>query len=204
VEEALERTLDQASRGEAGAVEALLVRYLPDLQAYLARHAGALVRGREEDEDLAQSVCREVLERLAEERFEYRGEAQFRQWLFGAALHKLRNRHRYHRAERRDAAREAAPPARDDEQSRWNALFATLMTPSQDAVRREDQARLLAAIAELPERHRKVLELVHLDGLPHREVAERLGIDEAHSRVLLARAMARLATIANRPGSAGR
>ena len=140
---------------------------------------------------------------LVEERFEYRGEAQFRQWLYGAALHKLRNRHRFHRAGRRDAAREASPPAREDERSRWNALFATLATPSQDAVRREDEERLSAAIGALSERQREVIELVHLQGLSHREVAQRLGVDEAHSRVLLARAMARLARIASRSEGAG-
>jgi len=66
-----EELFTAASQGDAGAVEELLVRYLPELEVYCARHAGELVRAREAAADLAQSTCREVLERLADGRFRY-------------------------------------------------------------------------------------------------------------------------------------
>ena len=60
---------------------------------------------------------------------------------------------------------------------------------------REEVERLRAALSKLPENYRQVIHLAHVDGLSHREIAERLGISEANSRVLLSRALARLATL---------
>ena len=107
----LRHTVTDASNGDQPAVDALLARFLPGLQQFLARHAGALVRQKESISDLTQSVSREVLQHLRNERFEYRGEAQFVQWLQQAAVHKLQNRHRFYRAEKRDAGREVSPVA---------------------------------------------------------------------------------------------
>ena len=56
-------------------------------------------------------------------------------------------------------------------------------------------ARFERAFAELPEKYRGVLELHHVEGLAHAQIAERLGITEPHSRVLLSRALARLASV---------
>lgn len=192
----LRETIDHATSGDAGAIEALLIRFLPGLRGYLARHAGPIIGARESPDDLAQSVCLEVLERLGSERLEYRGEAQFRQWLYQAALHKLQMRHRYYRRERRDVAREAAPAAGDEQRSQWEALFAASGTPSQGAMRREDLARLQRAIEELPPEQHEIIRLARIEGLAHRDIAARLGVTESHARVLLARAMARLARLA--------
>ena len=76
------------------------------------------------------------------------------------------------------------------------ALYESFRSPSRVAARREELERFEQAFAELDERGREVIELFHLDGLSHREIGERLGIDEAYSRTVLARAMARLARIA--------
>lgn len=187
----LHTTVDRAARGDHTAVEALLVEFLPGLRDYLGRHAGGLVGAKETPDDLAQSVCREVLERLADARLEYRGEAQFRQWLYQAAQHKLQNRRRYYRAARRDANHDVAATG-----SSWEQYFAGLSTPSQQAMRREDVAGLERAFASLSEPQREILRLARLEGLPHAEIARRLGVSESHSRVLLARAMARLGRLA--------
>ncbi|MFO1078119.1 MAG: sigma-70 family RNA polymerase sigma factor [Planctomycetota bacterium] len=191
----LRYAFEQASTGDPKALEELLVQLLPGLRAYLGRHAGQLVGQKETPEDLAQSVCREVLERICTQRIEYQGEAQFRQWLYQAALHKLQNRHRYYRADRRDAAREVGPDP-DVGESQWQALFASLSTPSGQAMRGEDLARLQRALGLLTEPQREIIRLARLEGLPHGELAQRLGVTESHSRVLLARAMARLARLA--------
>lgn len=186
----LQQTVSSAAAGDRVAIDALLARFLPGLRQFLVAEAGALVRARESVSDLAQSVCREVLERLRDERFEYRGEAQFVRWLQQAAVHKLQNRHRFYRAEKRDAAREHAPTD--------GAAIATAGsgTPSQAAERHERSAQLTAALARLPERDRHVIEWCHFEGRSHDEVAEQLGITPSHSRVLLARALARLARLA--------
>lgn len=190
--------VEHASQGDAGALDALLVRYLPDLQVYVARHAGELVRGQESTDDLAQSVCREALESLRRGRFHYQGEAPFRQWLYRAAVMKMMTRHRRWRAARRDPGREVRADATHDDRSRAGRALepATLTTPSVDAVRGEDLELFQRAFERLSERHQEVIELHHVEGLSHAEIAARLEISEPGSRMLLSRALARLATLA--------
>jgi RNA polymerase sigma-70 factor, ECF subfamily len=185
--------VEGASRGDATAVEGLLDRFLPGLQRYVRNRAGAAVLDRESSSDLVQSVCRELFENLRAERFQYRGEAEFKQWLYGAALLKLEGRRRHWRAEKREAAREAGQAG-----SSLPLQVAISGTPSADAMRREESERLSAAISGLPEHYRVIIELAYGDGLSHREIAERLSIEETNSRVLLSRALARLSTIATR------
>src|SRR5436190_7053528 len=78
--------IQRALGGDRAAVQQLLVRNLPNLEAYVRLHAGAALRARESVSDLVQSVCVEVLLDLS--RFEFRGEPQFRHWLCQQALHK--------------------------------------------------------------------------------------------------------------------
>ncbi|MCC6407762.1 MAG: sigma-70 family RNA polymerase sigma factor [Planctomycetes bacterium] len=189
-----------ASTGDAGAahaIEALLERYLPDIRAYVARNAGELVRAKESASDLAQSVCREVLESLKSGRLTYRSEAEFKQWLYRAAVMKMMNRRRYYTADRRDARAEdrAIEPAElphADSESRG-------ATPSRVIAWREELAAFEDAFAQLPENYREVIALHHVEQLSHAEIAKRLEISEANSRMLLSRALARLARYV-RPG----
>ena len=185
-----------ASQGDAHAVEDLLARYLPDLRGYLQRNAGALIAAKESSSDLAQSVCRDMLERLGSERFVYRGEAEFKQWLYNAALFKIRARQRFYLAARRDAGREVGPA---DASSTSSAPDldppADQLGPGSAAELHEDVTRLRAALAQLPANYREVLLLANVDGLSHKQIADKLSISEANSRVLLSRALARLATL---------
>lgn len=181
--------VESASRGDEPAIEALLGRFLPGLERYVRRRAGAVVLGHESSSDVVQSVCRELLVNLRRERFEYRGEAEFKQWLYTAALQKLEGRRRHWRAEKREAAREVAPDGFDPPAS---------ATPSADAVRREQFDALRSSLTSLPANYREILTLAYIDGLAHAEIAARLAISETNSRVLLSRALARLATVARR------
>jgi RNA polymerase sigma factor (sigma-70 family) len=191
-EDPTKELVDHASRGDGNAIEDLTVRYLDDVRAYLAHHAGQLVRAKESISDLAQSVCREVLERIREERVQYQGEAAFKAWLLQAALHKLQNRHRYYAAGRREAAREAN--LSDGDQAA-DAFLRTLRSPSGEAILREELDRGRQAFAALPDPYREIIILIKVHQLSHRDAASKLGITEAHSRVLLSRALARLATV---------
>ncbi len=193
----LRETIHQASQGDTAAVDQLLLRYLPDIQRFLGRQAGQLVRAKESASDLAQSVCREVLERLEDGRFDYQGEAAFKQWLFQAAEHKMQNRHRFYKADRRDGAREARPQGDDDNAS--GELPGQVTSPSMHAMRAEDRQALEVHLAKLPEQQAAVLRSFHFEQLTHKEIAEALDITESHSRVLLARGMAKLARLGTKP-----
>ncbi len=188
--------LDLARSGDRGAIAHLLERYAGELHGYVRRHAGAALGMKESSSDLVQSVCREVLEGAARGAFGFRGEAQFRCWLYQAALRKVQMKARYWGAERREAAREEPIQGGD---ASADGRFADLHSPSRSAERHEDLERLDVAMRLLDPQQRELIEWAHLEGLPHRVIAERLGVTEAHSRVLLSRALARLASIAAGP-----
>lgn len=194
LEQVVGQLVGRLGSGDPEAVPALLERYLDDLHAYMGRHAGAALQNKETPGDLVQSVCREVLEGVQRGAFEYRGEAQFRQWLYQAALHKIQRKARFFGADRRDQDREL--PIESLADSRGELPLASSRTPSRAAAGREQKERFLDALRQLPDDQRQVVEWAHLEGLPHKEIARRLGVSEANSRMILSRALARLAKVA--------
>lgn len=182
---------DRAVAGDASALEDLLVRYLPRLRAFVRTRMGDELRRREASLDLVQSVCRELVERR--ERFEFRGEAQFRGWLFTSALNKIRQKHEYHRALKRDVQHEVAldGAARHSDDALLEA-YGAIRTPSQDVSSAEQVARIEAAFDRLPEDYRRVIALARFAGLPHDEIATQLDRSVGAVRQMLGRALARL------------
>lgn len=176
--------------------EALLTDHLGLLRAYVRRRLGPKMRTKETSLDLAQSVCREALNDLS--RFEDRGEGSFRRWLFTRAENKIKDRGRFWRRERRELEREVslAQQGRDTGSGAASLgdQLASYETPDQRASAREELARLEVAFGALPEDYREVVVLSKLEGLPHAQVAERLGRSNAATRTLLCRALARLST----------
>jgi RNA polymerase sigma-70 factor (ECF subfamily) len=183
---------ERARAGDAEALDHLVVRHLPSLMAFVRLQAGKLVLGKESLRDLVQSACVEVLRDAAH--FDYRGDAAFRRWLFTQALNKIRNKHRHYRAARRDAAREAAPDGSGDANDLAQG-YATLCTPSQAAIGREEVARLEAAFERLPPDQRQAVVLRRVVGLSYDQIAEEMGRNEGAVRTLVYRGVARLATL---------
>src|SRR5262245_27647246 len=170
------RLVEQARQGDRPAVHTLLERYLPGLRAFIRLRTGALIRDKESTSDLAQSVCREILAHM--DRFQYRGEAGFKNWLYKTALRKISNRYKYYGAEKRDAAREVAgrSPGRGSAESTAQLLdcYQTFWTPSQDVAQKEELARIEAAFDQLPDNYREVITLSRVVGLSRAEIAAEL------------------------------
>jgi RNA polymerase sigma factor (sigma-70 family) len=173
-------------RGDAAALDALLLRHLPDLLVFVRAKSGPRLRAMESCSDLVQTVCREALQSV--ERYEWRGEGSFRRWLFTLAMNKLRNRADYHAAERRDAGRIVA--GSDAIDARPGGCG-----PSQHAIAGEVNATFEAALDRLGEDQREVILLARVVGMSHAEIAAELGIAEGAVRTRLSRALARLATL---------
>lgn len=172
----------------------LLDGHLPALQRFIAKRASGMILAREEAEDLAQSVCRDVIEQVDDGRMELRTEAEFKQWLYEAALLKLKSRMKHHGAQRRDPGREVAR-LNDSTSTPLGLEPGDSATPSRFALAAEERDRVRRAIEAVGGRDAEVLRLAVLEEKPHREVAAALEIDVAHSRVLLSRAMVKLSKV---------
>jgi RNA polymerase sigma-70 factor (ECF subfamily) len=190
-----------AAAGDGPALQSLLVRHLPSLEAYVRLQAGAAVRARESLHDLVQSVCVEVLRDAG--RFEYRGEQMFRQWLFRQALHKIINKNRFHGAARRALAREVDPGAGGSEVSGYADCYRTILTPSREAVAHESWTAFERAFDQLPEDYREAITLRRIVGLGYGEIAEAMQRSEGAVRNLVHRGIARLSSLLEAPGSPG-
>jgi RNA polymerase sigma-70 factor (ECF subfamily) len=167
--------------GGATSLEALLATYLPELKGYVQRRAAGLVAARESSQDLVQSVCCEILDHLS--RFQHGGEDEFRNWVFRTADRKIVDKHRFHTAQRRDPGREDPEPHDPSGD----------LTPSRHAVGREDFERVKRALERLPAPQCEVVVLSRVFGLPHAEIARRLGKSEGAVRNVLSRALADVA-----------
>ncbi len=175
---------------EDGKLEQMLGKHLPGLRGFLRNRAPEYVLDKESSEDLAQSVCRDVLEHLEDGRFEVRGEAEFKQWLYEAALWKLRARSKHLKALKREVAREVANVGEEAAN-----LFEprTSMTPSRIVGTEEQRTAVRNAIAKQEGRDAEILTLAVLEERSHQDIAIQLGISESHSRVLLSRALVKMA-----------
>lgn len=182
---------ERAHGGDSAAMAELLQRHLPGLRAYVRLRAGPLVRRHERTSDLVQSVCVELLAGL--DHFEYRGEAAFRHWLYTAALRKVMAKDAYWRAEKREAARQGAPADSGAAEALLLAQYRRLSSPSQNALARDELERIEAAFELLSEEHREVILLARVAGLDRKQIGETMGKSEGAVRVLLHRALARLA-----------
>lgn len=180
--EDLRLLVTKATHGDARTLDALLVRFMPRLRAFVRLRSNSLVRQSESCSDLVQSVCREVLEGAVA--FEYRGEAAFRAWLFRTALNKILERTRGLTQQKRDVRREVGGHAAD-----YGELQARDPTASQMAAANELQERMESAFDLLPDDYREVIALSRIVGLSHAEIAEQLGRSEGAVRMLLSRAL---------------
>jgi RNA polymerase sigma-70 factor (ECF subfamily) len=148
------------------------------------------LRVKESGSDIAQSVCRELLEGL--ERFEWRGEEAFRGWLFTAALRKVADRAQHYRAAMRDLGRERNLEADAHAAELLCQAYGSLSSPSGHAIAREQAERIGLVFETLGEKEREVLTLARVAGLSRAEIGRRIDKSEGAVRVILHRALAKL------------
>ncbi len=164
--------VEELKRGSREAQRELYNCYSAPLMSIALRYLGS----RELAEDLLHDAFIKIFRSM--DKFNYRGEGSLRAWasriVVNAALHKLR-----------------------EEGSKGTISLDTLAaeppteTPPVERVPRE---LLLQFIAELPEGYRTVFNLFCIEEYSHREIAQKLGINEKSSSSQLLRAKRLLAT----------
>jgi RNA polymerase sigma-70 factor (ECF subfamily) len=166
-----------------------IIGSLPGLTRFVRRRMGPELASRESASDIVQSTCRELLRGAA--MFEDRGDASFQRWIQTAAEHKLQNRARHWRAQRRQGRHQSLDANEPDEVG-IDAEAPISARPSQDAMLREETQRLARAFSTLPTEYRQVLVRSQIQGASHAEIATEMGRTPEAVRKLVARAMARL------------
>src|SRR3954469_11739182 len=193
-----DRLLDDARKGEPGAVDKLLGEFREPLRQVIGLRLDPAVARRVDASDIVQDVLVEANQRLTE--YLKKPDMPFHLWLRHLAQDRIIDTHRRHRlAQRRSVDREQpiARPARADE-SRV-ALVAQLIdterTPNSEAIQVELQRRLNAAIDQLSDDDREIILMRHHEGLSNQEVAHALQLTEAAASMRYLRALRRLRTV---------
>jgi RNA polymerase sigma factor (sigma-70 family) len=179
--------LTRLQAGDDAAAQELFGRFTHQLIA-LARHRiGAGLRHKVDPEDVVQSAYKSFFLRYGEGNLEAVNWNSLWGLLTLITVRKCAERVAYHRAERRDAAREVAAP-RGEDAAPAPEPFGREPTPLEAAVMGETVEQLLAG---LNKDDRPVLEL-SLQGYTTQEVSERLGRAERTVRLVRERVRHRL------------
>jgi RNA polymerase sigma-70 factor, ECF subfamily len=187
--------LDRVRRGEAAAVEGLLGLHREPLRRMIGLRLDPALAARVDASDVVQDVLLEAHRRLDD--YLKRPALPFHLWLRHIAKDHIIDAHRRHRlAQRRSLDREQPlVPARLADHSSFELAGQILdqePTPASEAVRRELQGRLDAAVAALDEHDREVILMRHGEQLSNQEMAAALGIAEAAASMRYLRAVRRL------------
>jgi RNA polymerase sigma-70 factor, ECF subfamily len=196
--EETDRLLDDARKGEPGAVDKLLGEFREPLRQVIGLRLDPAVARRVDASDIVQDVLVEANQRLTE--YLKKPDMPFYLWLRHLAQDRIIDTHRRHRlAQRRSVDREqaVARPAWADESS--VSLIAQLIdterTPTSEAIQLELQRRLNAAIDQLSDDDREIILMRHHEGLSNQDVAHALQLTEAAASMRYLRALRRLRTV---------
>jgi RNA polymerase sigma-70 factor (ECF subfamily) len=187
------RLLAALREGDAGAQGEILLRYEPWLKLLARLQIDTRFQGKFSDSDLVQQTLLEACRDLP--KFRGRTEAELLAWLRQILAHVLAHEiRRYHGTQQRDIDREVSleEALAQSSQRLGQMLAASGSSPSERAVQREQEVLLADVLARLPDDHREVIILRNLEGLPHEEVARRMGRSVGAVRMLWVRALARL------------
>lgn len=169
----------QVSRGDREAFARLIDRYKQPVMNVIFR----TVNDATEAEDLAQNVFIQVWK--ARER--YRPTAKFTTWLFTIArnlcLNEIRRRSR-HPADSLDQATSASEDDRSPKQFEDTGVFK----PTEESLLHELEAKIRAAVADLPETQRTAILLCREGDLSYEDIAEVLGLSLSATKSVIFRA----------------
>lgn len=164
--------------GDAAAFEALYARHKGGLYRYILRQCGNWAH--------AEELFQEVWMSLIRARNRYRVEAKFATYLYRVAHNRVID---YYRREKG-----RVPFSFDEEDCAGAENIAAGETdqPERQAAGREQAARLLEALARLPEAQREAFLLHEEGGLSVEEIAAATGVDREAAKSRLRYALAKL------------
>ena len=166
-----EQFLERLRSGDALAFNRLVEERHGDIYALLYR----LTEDPEEARDLTQETFLQAFRNIAG----FRGEADLRTWLYRIAVNQARNRWRWWKRRRRDRTVSLDAPTSDEGGPALSAGLAQegASDPEEQALARERERALLAALSTLSRPYREVIVLRDIEGLSYEEVAQALDMN---------------------------
>jgi RNA polymerase sigma-70 factor (ECF subfamily) len=142
-----------------------------DIYALLYR----LTEDPEEARDLTQETFLQAFRHLAN----FRGDADLRTWLYRIAVNQARNRWRWWKRRRRDRTVSLDAPVSDSQEAPLATGLAgdERLDPERQALAREREVALHAALTTLSRPYREVIVLRDIEGLSYEEVASTLDLN---------------------------
>lgn len=181
-----------AAAGDAQAMDQLIRLHEPSLLAFVRASAGPALRASESVRDILQDILIEFVQGLAT--IEYRGEAQFRGWLYTLAKRRVQDRARHYRREKRHVGREQSLGDEAASEALLREAYSAV-GPLYELHQREDLQRLEAAFAKLSVGDREILSLAFFCGMSSLQIAAQLGLTQDTVRKRRTRARTRLAAL---------
>ncbi|HEY2759546.1 MAG TPA: sigma-70 family RNA polymerase sigma factor [Pirellulales bacterium] len=185
--------------GDAEALAEFIHSRRPQLMAFIERRVGPALRTKIETDDLFQETSAEAVRSLPEAPLADRDPFN---WLCQVAERRIIDAHRrFFDSQKRDAGREVSlnagggGAADSSRPGLINLLVASMTSASQAFSRDQKQIRLLSALEKLPEDHREALRMRYIEGLPSKDIAERMSKSDGAVRVMLTRSLAKLQQI---------
>lgn len=148
---------------------------------------GADLRAKTGASDVVQETFLQA--QIDRDRFRGRSSAELLAWLRQILLNKISNLGRHYR---HTSKRRLCLEVRIDAPSGAASLKAGTPSPSQHAVRREQELALARALDRLPDRYRQAVVWRHQEGLSFEEIGHRLGGSAEAARKVWARGVERL------------
>lgn len=183
-------------KGDADALAKFLEGHEKQLLAYIDKQLGDALRRKVEPQDILQEVSIAALKALPQTDFT---NLEPFSWLCQIAQQRIVDAHRkYVGAQKRSTNRERSldGPANPAQSAAFiDLLVASMTSPSQAFSRDQKHMRLADAMATLPDEVRAALKLRYVDGLPTKEIAQKLGKSDVAIRVLLTRSLQKLQQI---------
>jgi RNA polymerase sigma-70 factor (ECF subfamily) len=170
--------LTAARAGDAGAIDRLFARYVPDLQRWASGRLPSWARDLSDTHDLVQETVFQVFRKL--DAFEYRGEGALKAYLRQSLMNRIRNEIRRARTQ---PANEALDSGIEDQGA----------SPMDAAMREQAREQYEGALGRLKSEDRElIIARVEL-GMTYQEVAEALKKPSPDAaRMAVARALVRL------------
>jgi RNA polymerase sigma-70 factor, ECF subfamily len=171
------------------------IAWLQSCRSYLLlvanREMGNDLKSKEGASDLVQEALLEAHRDLG--RFTGGTETELRRWLRRFLLHKIAHAvRRYRHVARRRIACEVSLDSGEFDYGKADFLAADRTSPGGQAVRREEELALWAALDRLPERMRIAVLSRHHDACSFDELGRRLGCSNVAARKLWLRGLERL------------